>query len=212
MIFARSALAVAAMIGVGTAGSAASAVDCRVLEQRSYRPSPQQPTAQSDLEHPRKVVCGTDDLDHLLVGDYCIQQVGTIRFVRARVYASGNRVTALRALLSLQIESNRSFVDIISTYVGSKRYFGEARDSAGKHLDARRVLHQFPQEDDEDVPPPCVNTSFVTVSVDPDVLLTQKTASYRFVVTDDSNHSLEVVISGRMIDAVLKAAQCPNCR
>jgi hypothetical protein len=211
MIFARSALAIAAMIGAGTGGSAASPVDCRVLEQRSYRPSPQQPTAQSDLERPRKVACGTDDLDHLLVGDYCIQQVGTIRFVRARVYASGDRKIALRALLSVRIASNRSFVDIISSYVGPKRYFGEARD-AGKDLDARRVLHPFPQEDDEDVPPPCVNTSFVTVSVDPDVLLFHKTTSYRFVVTDDSKHSLKVAISGRMIDAVLKAAHCPNCR
>jgi hypothetical protein len=211
MVLARSALAVTAMIVAGSAVSTASPLDCRVLEQRNYRPSPQQPTAQSDLERPRRVACDVD-LDHLLVGDYCIQQVGTVRFVRARIFASGNHTIALRALLSVQIAPYRSFVDIISSYVGPKRYFGEARDSSGKELEARRVLHQFPQEDDDDVQPPCVNTSFVTVAIASDVLRSRTTSSYQFVVADDSNHSLRARISGRMIDAVLKAANCQHCR
>jgi hypothetical protein len=207
MILTRSSLAATtAVIALAVGSSEALAVDCRIPEQRNYRPTPQQPTAQFDQERPRRVTCSAD-FEAMLVGDYCIRHLETTDIVLARVFAAANRTIAVRALLSVQIEPYKIAVDINSSYVGRKRYFGEARDDAGQWLDARRVLHPFPQEDDEDVPPPCVNSSFVAVSIDPNVLRSRRTSSYRFVVTDDNNHGLSTNLSGKIIDAVLKAAR-----
>jgi hypothetical protein len=199
----RVAAAAVMLLALGTLE--APAFDCRLLERRNYRPTPQQSTAQSDQEHPMRVVCDVD-LEKLRVGAYCVQHVQATDIVRARVFASGSQTIALRALLSIQIAPYRISVDIDSSYIGRKRYFGEARDDAGRALDARRVLHRFPQEDDEDVAPPCVNSSFVTVRVDPAVLQSRRTEGYSLKVADDSGNTLKAMLSGKIIDAVLRTA------
>jgi hypothetical protein len=202
----ESGLAVAAAVVVLAIGTLeALAFDCRLLERRNYRPTPQQSTAQLDQEHPRKLACDVD-LEKLRVGDYCVQHVQATDIVRARVFASGSQTIAIRALLSVRIAPFRISIDINSSYIGRKRYFGEARDDAGRELDARRVLHRFPQEDDEDVPPPCVNSAFVTVRVDPAILQSRRTEGYSIKITDDLGNTLNAMLSGKIIDAVLMTA------
>jgi hypothetical protein len=105
--------------------------------------------------------------------------------VLARVFATGTETIAVRALLSRQVEPYVIAVDFNSSYIGRKRYFGEAQDDAGRGLIARRVLQPFPQEDDEDVPPPCVNSSFVAVALNWVFLRSRRWSGYRFNVIDE---------------------------
>ena len=156
---------------------------------------------------PDRIVCGARDLDRLKVGDYCVRDLETGDIVLARVFATGTETIAVRALLSRQVEPYVIAVDFNSSYIGRKRYFGEAQDDAGRGLIARRVLQPFPQEDDEDVPPPCVNSSFVAVALNWVFLRSRRWSGYSFNVIDDDNHLLRAHLSGKIIDAVLKAAE-----
>jgi hypothetical protein len=203
--------AVAAVIALAVRMSAASADDCHLSEQRNYQPTPQQPTARHDQQRPRKIICDAG-LDGMLVGDYCVRQLKTTDIIFARVYAAGDRTIAIHALLSIQVEPLEIVVDIDSSYVGPKRYFGEARDDKEHTLIARRVLHPFPQEDDEDIPPPCVNSSYVRVFTDPKVVRSRRTNAYSFVVTDDDGHELVVNLAGPIINAVLTLVDAARAR
>ena len=110
-----------------------------------YQPSPQQPTARHDQQRPRKIICNAG-LDGMLVGDYCVRQLKTTDTSSSRASMrcrrSNDRDSC--ALLSIQVEPLEIVVDIDSSYVGPKRYFGEARDDKEHTLIARRVLHPFP--------------------------------------------------------------------
>jgi hypothetical protein len=57
------------------------------------------------------------------------------------------------------------------------------------------------------VPPPCVNSSFVAVALNWVFLRSRRWSGYRFNVIDDDNHLLTAHLSGKIIDAVLKAAE-----